>query len=108
LRPTHTQGSIDADVRVRHAAWKCEASKWEYIVDLETWIKSSIPSSDETTAVPVAMASEIADVATRYIKVLDAGDAEAARAELAILRELCDERMAALGALPKRKGPRRD
>jgi hypothetical protein len=77
-------------------------------VDLETWIKSNIPSSDETTAVPVAIAAEIADVATRYIKMLDASDAEAARAELAILRELCEERTAALGALPKRKGPRPD
>jgi hypothetical protein len=80
----------------------------ESIVDLETWIKSSVPSSDETTAVPVAMAAEIADVATRYVKMLDASDAEAARAELAILRELCAERTAALGALPRRKGPRRD
>jgi hypothetical protein len=80
----------------------------EYSVDLETWIKSSIPSNGEMTAVPVAMASEIADVATRYIKVLDAGDAEAARAELAVLRELCEERMAALGALPKRDKSRSD
>jgi len=75
---------------------------------LETWIKSSIPSGAETTAVPVAMASEIADVATRYIRMLDAGDAEAARTELAVLRELCEERMAALGALPKRNAPRGD
>jgi hypothetical protein len=78
------------------------------MMDLETWIKSSIAASDETTLVPVAIASEIADVATRYIKMLDAGDTEAAGDELAVLRELCDERAAALGALPKRNGPRRD
>ncbi len=77
-------------------------------MDLETWIKSSIPSSDETTVVPVAIASEIADVVTRYVKMLDAGDAEAARAELAVLRGLCEERMAALGALPKRNRSRSD
>ena len=50
-------------------------------MDLEAWIKSSIPSDTEVTAVPVAIASEIADVATRYIKMLDADEAEAARAE---------------------------
>jgi hypothetical protein len=71
-------------------------------------MKSSIPSGAETTAAPVAMASEIADVATRYIRVLDAGDTEAARAELAVLRELCEERMAALAALPKRNERRGD
>jgi hypothetical protein len=76
-------------------------------MDLETWIKSSL-SNAETTAEPVAMASEIADVATRYIRMLDAGDAEAARCELTVLRELCEERMAALGALPRRQGPRPD
>ena len=75
-------------------------------MDLEAWIKSSIPSDAEATAVPVAIASEIADVATRYIKMLDADDAEAARAELTVLRELCEERMAALGALPRRNVPR--
>ena len=77
-------------------------------MDLEAWIKSSLPSNADTTAVPVAMASEIADVATRYIRMLDAGDAEAARSELSLLKELCEERMSALGALPKRTGPRRD
>ena len=77
-------------------------------MDLETWIKSSISVDAETTAVPVAMASEIADVATRYIRMLDADEAEAARAELTVLRELCEERMAALGALPRRNEPRRD
>ena len=77
-------------------------------MDLETWIKSSLPSNDETPAVPVAMASEIADVATRYIRLLDAGDADAARDQLTVLWELCEERAAALGALPKRTTPRRD
>jgi hypothetical protein len=77
-------------------------------MDLEAWIKSSIPSDAEATAVPVAMASEIADVATRYIKMLDADETEAARAELTRLRELCEERMAALGALPRRNETRRD
>ena len=77
-------------------------------MDLEAWIKSSIPSDAEATAVPVAMASEIADVATRYIKMLDADETEAARAELTRLRELCEERMAALSALPRRNETRRD
>ena len=77
-------------------------------MDLETWIKSSISASDETTAVPVAMASEIADVATRYIRMLDAGDVEAARDELAVLRELCDERVLRLAHCRKGMGRRRD
>jgi len=77
-------------------------------MDLEAWIKSSLPSNADTTAVPVAMASEIADVAARYVKLLDAGDADAAHAELMVLRQLCEERTAALGALPKRAAPRRD
>ena len=77
-------------------------------MDLEAWIKSSIPSDTEVTAVPVAIASEIADVATRYIKMLDADEAEAARAELTVLRELCEERIAALGALPRRNETRHD
>jgi hypothetical protein len=33
---------------------------------------------------------------------------EAARAELMVLRELCEERIAALSALPRRNEPRRD
>jgi hypothetical protein len=77
-------------------------------MDFDTWIKSGIPSGAETTVAPVAMASEIADVATRYIRMLDAGDTERARAELEVLRELCAERMAALGTLPKRDGRRGD
>jgi len=77
-------------------------------MDLETWIKSTIPSDGEATAVPVAIASEIADVAMRYIKMIDADEVEAARAELRVLRELCEERIAALSALPRRNEPRRD
>jgi hypothetical protein len=38
--------------------------------------------------------SEIADVATRYIKALDSGDAVAAKAELVKLREWCEGRAA--------------
>jgi hypothetical protein len=38
--------------------------------------------------------SEIADTATRYIKALDSGDAVAAKAELAKLREWCEGRAA--------------
>jgi hypothetical protein len=72
-------------------------------VELEAWIQYSMPSSAEATMEWVSMASEIADVAVRYIEALDAGDADTARAELTVLRELCDERTAALRALPKRK-----
>ena len=74
-------------------------------VDLEAWIHS-ISSSAEASVERVAMASEIADVIVRFNQALDAGDADAARAELVVLRELCEERIAALRALPKRKGPR--
>jgi len=72
-------------------------------VELEAWIESSMPSSAAPTLERVAMASEIADVAGRYIEALDAGDTDTAGAELAVLRELCQERMAALRALPRRK-----
>ena len=72
------------------------------IVELETWIQH-LSSSAEPTMERVAMASEIADVAVRYIHALDAGDADTARAELMVLRELCEERIAALRALPSRK-----
>jgi hypothetical protein len=75
-------------------------------VELEAWIQQSIPSRAEPALEWVAMASEIADVTVRYIEALDAGDADVARAELTVLRELCQERMAALRALPKRKEPR--
>ncbi len=72
--------------------------------DLEVWI-NSMSSSAEAPVERVAMASAIADSVVRYIDALDAGNADAARAELAVLRELCRERMAALGALPKRVAP---
>lgn len=75
-------------------------------MELEAWIQSSMPSSAAPILERVAMASEIADVAGRYIEALDAGHTDTARAELTVLRELCEERMAALKALPKRKEPR--
>jgi hypothetical protein len=50
------------------------------------------------------MASEIADVAVRYIEALDVGDADLARAELMVLREHCEERMAALRVLNQKGG----
>ena len=74
-------------------------------MELETWIQHILSSAEPTTE-RVAMASEIADVAVRYIEALDAGDADTARTELMVLRELCEERMAALRALPRRKEPR--
>lgn len=77
-------------------------------MDLEAWIKSTSASTGEANALPVAMASEIADVATRYVQHLDAGDTQAASAELVILRELCEERSAALRTLPKRTELHRD
>jgi hypothetical protein len=74
-------------------------------LDVEAWIRCM--SSDATPPVErVAMASEIADVMVRYIDALNADDADGARAELAVLRELCEERIAALKALPRRSGPR--
>ena len=75
------------------------------LLELEAWIQS-LSSSGEAPIERVAMASAIADAVVRYIEGLDAGNADAARAELAVLRELCQERMAALGALPRRSGPR--
>ena len=75
-------------------------------MELEAWIRDIMPSSAEPTMERVAMASEIADVAVRYIEALDAGDADTVRTELMVLRELCEERMAALRALPRRKEPR--
>ncbi len=75
-------------------------------MELETWIQYSMSSSAEPTMERVAMTSEIADVAARYIEALDAGDAATARAELTVLRELCKERMAALRSLPRRREPR--
>ena len=74
-------------------------------MELETWIQH-ISSSAEPTTERVAMASEIADVAVRYIEALDVGDADTARAELTVLRGLCEEWMGALRALPRRKEPR--
>jgi hypothetical protein len=73
-------------------------------MELETWIQR-MSSSAEPITERVAMASEIADVTVRYIEALDAGEADTARAELTVLRELCAERMAALRALPRRKEP---
>ena len=71
-------------------------------MELETWIQHSMPAASAPAMERVAMASEIADTAVRYIEALDAGDTDSARAELAALRELCKERTAALRALPKR------
>ena len=74
-------------------------------MELEAWIHS-MSSSAEAPVERVGTASAIADAVVRYIDALDAGNADAARAELAVLRELCQERMAALRAMPKRKEPR--
>ena len=75
-------------------------------MELDTWIQHSMPSGAAPAMERVAMAGEIADVAMRYIEALDAGDSDSAHSELAALRVLCKERIAALRALPKRKEPR--
>lgn len=73
-------------------------------MELEAWIQG-ISSRADAPIERVAIASAIADAVVRYIDALDASNADAARAELSVLRELCQERIAALGSLPKRSGP---
>ena len=53
-----------------------------------------ILSSAETVVARVCALSEIADIATRYLRAMDVGDEVSAACELVELRRLCEERVA--------------